>query len=62
MGVGGADSRGGRRPTWSGDKELGGDWRNGVVTTNHPSALRRGPPLLAKEGSAKLRNCSYFPD
>ena len=45
-GVGGG-RRQGRR-----DKEWAGDCRNGVVTTNHPTTLRRGPPLLGKEGSA----------
>ena len=26
---------------------------------NHPTTQSRGPPLLGKEGSAGLRNCSY---
>ena len=42
MGAGGG--MGGAR-----DKELTGDWRNGVVTTNHPTAKRSPPPWKGGE-------------
>ena len=41
------------------DKELAGDWRTGVVTTNHPTAKRSPPPW--KGGERELTGWVVFP-